>query len=200
MKHTATHNQKNAAHDVSLFVQALKNYVYKRRYFFGAGFLTLLLVVLFFGFIRMAFFFIGLIIANVIVSYLGKSIPRFTTSLELTMFGTVLMAIAYGSKIGAIFGLLSAIIYYYGANRFSYFVILFAPLYAVIGLLVPFFGDADIFTIGMTSTIIYTSISSTLVIIIFNAKIDKTIGFAVINTFFNFIMFKYVAPLFVMIM
>ncbi|MFT4343282.1 MAG: hypothetical protein ACMXYE_00885 [Candidatus Woesearchaeota archaeon] len=195
-KHTPNDLPDNAAR----FIRGLQKYLYRRRYSVAIILIAIILIFLFFGFIRIAFFFVTFIILNIFVSYLAKTIPRFTTSLELTLFGTVLMGVSYGSRIGAVFGLLSAILYYYGAHRFSYFIIIFAPLYAVVGIIAPLLTGYEIFTIGMICALGYTIISSILVIIIFNAKIDKTLGFAFINTVWNFVIFKYIAPLIIFLM
>jgi hypothetical protein len=89
--------------------------------------------------------------------------------------------------------------YYYAAGRFSFYVAVFAPLYAIIGVAAGIFNNIDIFQLGMVCTIIYTLISSIIILILFNGRIDKAVGFALINTFFNFIMFKYIAPLIILV-
>jgi hypothetical protein len=193
-------NKKNQpSHWEKLFIQ-LQRRIYKKKYFIITGSIVLLLIIMFFGFFRMVFFLLLLLLLNIIISFIAKHIPRAHTSIELIMFGTVLSGAVYGMKIGAIFGIISSILYYYAAGRFSYYVAIFAPLYAFIGIAAALFNKIDIFTLGMICTITYTVISSIIVIIAFNAKLDKAIMFGIINTAFNFIMFKYLASIFIAIM
>lgn len=172
------------------------------RYRFALAIVALLgiIAIIFFGTIRMLVMISILLGLNILISHVSRHIPRFKTSLELIMFGTVLVGLAYGGKIGALYGIIASITYYYAAGRFSYFVIIFAPLYALAGLLVPFFSWLPLFTLGISFVIGYTIFSSILIVLVFNGKIDKMIGFLLINTFFNVIMFKYFAPLFLLLM
>jgi len=116
------------------------------------------------------------------------------------MFSTVLAGVAYGARIGALFGAISALLYYYAAGRMSLYVTVFAPLYSIIGIIAGMLSTVPIFKIGIILTIIYTFISSIIVIIVFNARIDKAVLFGIVNTVFNFIMFKYFAPIFIALM
>jgi uncharacterized membrane protein len=182
-----------------LFIQ-IQSKVYKKKYLIISFILLLLLLIMFFGFFKMVFFILLLLLLNILVSYLSKYIPRAHTSIELIMFGTVLVGVSYGSKIGAVFGVISALLYYYAAGRFSYYVAIFMPLYALVGIFSSIFSNVNILTLGLVCTISYTIISSIIVIFMFNAKFDKAILFGLVNTFFNFIMFKYVANIFLALM
>jgi hypothetical protein len=181
-------------------VRKIQKYLYRRRFLLLIIVIAFMLMLLFFRFFAMVIFLGILLILNLFSSYISRHLPRYRTSIELIMFGTVLAGYAYGTKIGSFFGLINSIAYYYGAHRMSYYVLIFAPLYAVAGICASLFNQYGIFYVGMTATIVYTVISSILVIVIFSAKIEKAIGFAVVNTAFNFIMFKYFAPLLLMLM
>ncbi|MCB9358333.1 hypothetical protein H6503_00220 [Candidatus Woesearchaeota archaeon] len=178
----------------------LAKYFYKRRYFIIAICIAALAILLFFDLFKVVLFLSLLLVLNIGASAISRFIPRYKTSIELIMFGTVLCGYVYGSKIGALFGLIASILYYFGVGRMSYFVIVFAPLYAIIGIIAGIFNTYNIFQLGMALTLSYTVISSILVFIIFGAKFDKALGFAIINTFFNFIMFKYFAGILLAIM
>ncbi|MFT4304240.1 MAG: ECF transporter S component [Candidatus Woesearchaeota archaeon] len=182
----------------------LAKFLYKKRFLFIILSSIIIISLLFFNLFKMVFFLLILLALIIASSTVARQIPRYNTSIELIMFGTVLCGFAYGMKIGALFGLIGSIIYYFGAGRMSYYVIVFAPLYSIIGIIAGFLAKTtnnnDIFMLGMILTISYSIISSLLVYIIFNAKFDKAFGFILINTIFNFIMFKYFGPMFLALM
>jgi uncharacterized membrane protein len=185
------------------FRRALRNIskeMYKRRYIFAVAGLFLIILFLFFGFFKMLFFFIILSLMNISFSYLTKTIPRYGTSFELIMMCTVLAGVAYGPKAGGIFGMISCILYYYGAGRFSYFVTITAPLYGIVGIAASLFSGLPLIQIGLWSAIIYGIISSVLVILIYGAHLDRALIFLTLNISFNFIIFKYAAPLLLRLM
>jgi len=192
--------RKSKEEKLSRLIIKLQGKLYKRRYLFTAAVLLLILVITFFGFFKMIFFLGLLLVLNIGSSFIAKHIPRMHTSIELIMFSTVLAGIAYGSKVGALFGILSAILYYYAIGRFSYYVTVFAPLYGLAGIIAPFFSKIPILELGMTFTIGYLIVSSVIVFVLFNARIYKMVQFAIINIPFNFIMFKYFAPIFLLLM
>lgn len=185
---------------LSKFIIRLQDKIYKRRYLFTVIVLLIVLLIMFFGFFKMIFFLSLLLVLNIGSSFIAKHIPRAHTSIELIMFSTVLAGLAYGSRVGAFFGILSAILYYYAIGRFSYYVTVFAPLYALVGIIAPFFSKIPILELGMTFTIGYLLISSVIVFVLFNARMYKMAQFAIINIPFNFIMFKYFAPIFLLLM
>ena len=191
---------KSKEEKLSRFIIRLQGKIYKRRYLLGVIILSLVLIIMFFGFFKMIFFLSLLLVLNIGSSFIAKHIPRAHTSIELIMFSTVLAGLAYGSRVGAFFGILSAILYYYAIGRFSYYVTVFAPLYALVGIIAPFFSKIPILELGMTFTIGYLLISSVIVFVLFNARMYKMAQFAIINIPFNFIMFKYFAPIFLLLM
>ena len=168
--------------------------LYKKRYLFLTIILILIILTLFVGLLKMLVILIILAIANWITSYAARAIPDYGTGIELIMLSTVISGLGFGSKVGAVFGFVSALLYYYGTGRFSYHVTVLAPLYACVGAIVPFFAQYPVFYIGVIASIIYTIVSSISVIIIFGAHLHKAIIFGIVNTFFNVIVFTYLAP------
>jgi len=193
---------KNKHSDLKKLMKSIQKWMYKKKYLLILITFIFVLITTFFGMFKIVFFFILFIVLNIITSIFSKILPRYSTSLELNMLGTVLMALAFGPKVGALFGFIASILYYYGAGRFSYFVITFAPSYALIGLFVGLFSgnSVDLFTIGMICTVLYSIVTSIAVFLLFNARLEKMFGFFIINLFFNFIMFKYIAPLLYILM
>jgi len=141
-----------------------------------------------------------LLVLNLGSSFIAKHIPRAHTSIELIMFSTVMAGVVYGGKIGMMYGVISSILYYYALGRFSYYVAIFAPLYALIGILSSIFKEVALLQLGMICTISYFVVSSIIVYLLFNARLYKAVQFAIINIPFNFIMFKYFGPILLMLM
>lgn len=193
------HHTNKDNHFARIIIQLQKK-LYNKRYLILFLITAILLVTMFFGFFKMFFFLLIFSAANVFVSYIARHIPRAHTSVEIIMLSTVLVGYSYGPDIGGIFGAISALLYYYAIGRFSMYVIVFAPLYALCGALANMFSFANILTVGMWCTIVYYIISSVLVFAIFNARIYKMIEFAIVNIPLNFIMFKYIAPILLVLM
>jgi len=194
------HKRDNKEEILTRIIRKLQAKAYQRRHLLASLLIALIMIIVFFGFFKMLFFLVLLLALNLGSSILAKHIPRAHTSIELIMFSTVLTGLAYGPRVGAFFGAISAICYYYAIGRFSYYVAVFAPLYALMGIIAPYFSDVGILRLGMIFTISYLVVSSTIVFVMFNARIYKAIQFAIINIPLNFIMFKYFAPIFLAVM
>ena len=201
MKKTNSKRKKGGGKSsLETVIKALARKAYKRRYQIFLGFLAMGVVLLFFGAFKMLFFLALLTALNIVVSYFAKNIPKIGTSIELIMLCTVLSGLAYGAKIGALFGFISCLLYYYGAGRFSFYVTIYAPLYAITGAIIPLFSAYSVLNIGLTAAIIYTIISSIIVIVLYSAKLYRAVLFAAVNTGFNLIIFKYAAPILLRLM
>lgn len=174
--------------------------LYKKRYLLLLILLIAILLPTFFGLIKMVVILIIFSFMNMALSIFSRRLPQISTSLELIMFSTVLAATAYGAKVGAAFGLIQTFLYYYGTGRFSFYIVIFAPLYAIIGSVVPLFSSYPIAVVGITATVIYAIISSVLTIVLFSANVHKAVMFGIVNTFFNFVLFQYFAPILIRIM
>jgi hypothetical protein len=180
--------------------EKIKSILYKRRRLILSLSILLFLIIIFFDTIKMGIILGILLLLNITISYLSKNIPRYNTSLELIMFSTVLSAVSYGAKVGAIVGIVFSILYYFAANRMSLYIIVFTPLYAFFGIIAALLPYNNIFVLGMICVLLYSITSSILISIFFRGHIDKALGFILINTLFNLIIFKYLAPLFLFLM
>jgi hypothetical protein len=175
-----------------------KAYERKEMIFLAIG--ISIFTIMFFGFFKMVFFLVLLIILNIIVSLAMKNVPKTYASLELIMFSTVLIGTAYGPKAGAFFGLAMPLIFFYACGRISVFVFAYAPLYSIIGATAGMFSSYPILVVGMTYCVIYNLISSTILIVFLGGKVHRAFIFTLINTCWNLIIFKYLAPLFLSMM
>lgn len=193
-------NKKNKKSKFHKFVSKVLSKLYKKKILVVLLFLMILLITTFFNFIKMSIVLGLLLISNILISNISKKIPRYRTSLELIMFSTILSGISYGPKIGAIVGVVFSILYYFAANRMSIYIVVFAPMYAIFGVFVGIINVENILIFGMVCVLLYSIISSILVSLLFNAHIDKAIGFIFINTAFNLVMFKYIAPIIILLM
>lgn len=145
-------------------------------------------------FFRSFFFILMLLIINGVLSFFLRPIKRIPHGIELVMFNTVLASYVYGSKIGAVVGVLSIVTSYIIMGRISLYIITYIPFYALIGYLAYFFNSYPISYVGIVFTIFYSIISSILLTFLFNAKIHKSIFFIITNTIFNYFMFFTIAP------
>jgi hypothetical protein len=174
--------------------------IYSKRYLILTIIVSIAILMSFFGFFKMIMILGVLALLNIGLSVITRGLPYLSTSIELIMFSTVLSGLVYGSKTGAIVGILFSILYYLGAGRMSIYVTAFAPIYAAIGFSVFFFGNVPVLYLGMICTIIYTMITSVIIVLLYSGRIDKALIFSVVNLLFNFIMFKYAAPILLILM
>jgi uncharacterized membrane protein len=196
------HHHPSSHKEFSLkeFMIRVEKKIYPKRYLILTLVLLIAAAIGFFTILKMLFFLILLAALNVAVSIFARHLPYFKQSIELMTFSTIIAAVSYGPKVGAIFGLISCILYYFAAGRVSFYIIVFAPLYALEGLIASLFSGYPIFNVAMTAVIIYTIISSIIVVLFLGARISKAIDFAVKNTLWNIILFKYIAPIMLSVM
>lgn len=178
----------------------LKNILYKKRKLIILLTLVLFIAIIFFETLKMGLILGFLLLLNIGISYFSRSIPRYNTALELIMFSTVLSSVSYGYRVGSLVGIIFSISYYFAVGRMSLYVLIFAPLYAVFGFVAGILPYQNIVTLGMICVITYSIISSILVGVFFKGHFDKMLGFIFINTLFNLIIFKYLAPIFLILM
>ena len=196
---TLLHRPVTRTYSQITLLQQSFSYLYQRRLFFVIGALVLFLLFIFFGFVKMIIILGSLVICTVILSFICRGIPYIGRSFELIMFTSVIAGTCYGPKIGALFGAITAILYYFAAGRLSIHVAVFAPLYALVGVAASQLNIFPIFFVGMVLTITYTLISSVIVVFGFGGRLEKALIFLAMNLFFNFFLFKYIAPLILMI-
>ena len=145
-------------------------------------------------FFKSFFFILVMLIINGLLSFFLIPMKKIPHGIELVMFNTVFTSYVYGSKIGAIVGVLSIASSYIIVGRVSLYIAAYIPMYALIGYLAHFFNSYQISYVGIAFSVIYSVITSALVILIFNAKIYKAFFFITTNLFFNYFMFFTIAP------
>ena len=199
-KRSLSKYRNNNINDTDKFLYGLRKTLNKQRIMITLIIILLFLLIAFFDIFKIGILLTILLISNIILSYIAKSIPRYNTAFELIMFSTILSGVSYGAKIGVFVGIIFSILYYFAAGRMSFYIVVFAPLYAIFGFIAGIYHVTNIFIFGMICTISYSLISSILVSLLFNANLDKALVFIFVNGLFNLVMFKYIAPIFLLLM
>lgn len=199
-KRNLNKDKKTHKNDTARFLYGLRKQLYKNRMMLTLTSILLLLIISFFDAFKIGILLTILLVSNIILSYMAKSIPRYNTAFELIMFSTILSGVSYGVKIGIFVGIIFSILYYFAAGRMSFYIVVLAPLYAMFGFIAGIYPVTNIFVFGMICTISYSLISSILVSLLFNANLDRALVFIFVNGLFNLVMFKYIAPIFLLLM
>ena len=118
---------------------------------------------------------------------------------ELCTLSTVLCAMKYGSKYGILVGFLAVTIGLALNTRLFrhpidslYHIIAFS----IVGYIASFFALENIFSVGIIIVVIYNTLYFPFRLL-FGTNIVKLLIFVASNIFFNYIIFKSLAPLFV---
>ncbi|MAG16309.1 hypothetical protein CMO88_04565 [Candidatus Woesearchaeota archaeon] len=131
------------------------------------------------------------IIATFSTSY--KRFIRMPPALELITFTTVMVSLAYGPVMGAIYGAVVSFTAEILTNALDVFIIKFVPTRAFIGLVAGFVFDllnGNIVFTGLALTILYNGITQPLDLLLADVEVRlKSIYFFILNVGFNFIIF-----------
>jgi len=147
-------------------------------------------------------FFIDIIIPAVVIITLGvistfstsyKRFIRMPPAFELITFTTVLVSLAYGPIVGAIYGAVVSFSAEIMTNALDVFIITFVPTRAIIGLTAGFLFDlfnGNILYTGFAASIMYNVIAQPLYIFMADVEMRlKSTYFFFLNIGFNFIIF-----------
>ena len=158
---------------------------------FGAA-LLLSLAVIFARVIMPALAVIALgIIASFSTSY--KRIIRIPPAIELVTFTTVIVSLAYGPVIGAIYAAVVSIAAEVMTNALDIFIISFVPGRIIIALTAGFFFDlfgGSIIAAGIASTILYNAIAQPFYLFLADVEMRaKSLYFIFVNIGSNIVLF-----------
>jgi len=146
--------------------------------------------------------FINIIIPALIILTLGiigtfstsyKRFIKMPPAFELITFTTVIVSLAYGPIIGAIYGAVVSFTAEILTNALDVFIITFVPTRAIIGLVAGFlfdFFNGNILYTGFAASILYNVIAQPLYIFMADVEMRfKSTYFFFLNIGFNFIIF-----------
>ncbi|MBI2146972.1 hypothetical protein HYU19_00665 [Candidatus Woesearchaeota archaeon] len=143
--------------------------------------------------------FLSLLLSmNMLLSALLRPFKRFlggfASGIELVTLSTVLAGMAYGSWIGALFGMASLAVNFFFLGRMTMFTLLVLPAYGLIGLLAPLVTAANVTMAGIFFSIAYNSLVSIAILSFFRGSMLKCLAFSSTNIVFNVLAFTYLAP------
>jgi len=131
------------------------------------------------------------IIASFSTSY--KRFLRIPPAVELITFTTVIVALAYGPLIGAIYGAVVSFIAEILTNALDFFVITFVPSRAIMALVAGFFFNqfsGNILITGFVCSVFYNLIAQPLYIFMADVEMRmKSFFFLFFNIGSNFVIF-----------
>jgi len=152
--------------------------------------------------LTLIFFFIDIIIPVVVIITLGiigtfstsyKRFIRMPPAFELITFTTVMVSLAYGPIVGALYGAIVSFTAEIMTNALDVFIITFVPTRAIIGLTAGFLFDmfnGNILYTGFAASILYNVIAQPLYIFMADVEMRlKSTYFFFLNIGFNFIIF-----------
>lgn len=180
-----------------------------RKHYFGLGLDDLLkygavsatfLIVIGLLFSKTFALLAALLIAHAAMSFAFRKFKKYKIGIETVMLITILSALAYGAKTGAIIGAIAMFMDYIFSMRFSYFVLVTTTTYALIGYAAAFFAEYSITTVGVVMVVVYNIITSFIIISFMGGHIDKCARFAITNLLWNIALFWSVAPAMLKIM
>lgn len=176
----------------------LRKFVYKYRHYITVIpllFLVMLMLPSLRKFIVvLILFFLGAI------STMHKRFISIGIGCECYVFGSVIVSIIYGPKAGALFGFITSFVSTGLSGRiiaptFSLFIAT-----AIIGYVSnPLYGIFGIFALGMIMTLLFNLIVLPVYFFL-GTPIFKVVVHFFSNVFLNILLFKYFAPLFLMLM
>ena len=154
--------------------------------------LVLLAIVIFSNLIVPALVIISLgLISGFSTSY--KRIIRVPPAIELTTFTTVIVSLAYGPVVGALYALIVTFAAEILTNALDIFVISFMPSRVVIALTAGFFFDLsgqNIILTGLASIILYNVLAQPLYLLMADVEMRmKSVFFILLNIGSNFVIF-----------
>ncbi len=135
-------------------------------------------------------------IATFSTSY--KRVIRIPPAVELVTITTILVSVAYGPVIGAIYGAVVTLTSELMTNALDVFIVSFVPARAIIGLVAPLaYGvwDGNMVLTILTLSIVYNAISQPLYVFVSDAEMRvKSLYFVFMNIGTNFIFAVSIIP------
>lgn len=136
-----------------------------------------------------------LLLLHAATSVIFRSIKNSSrVSIEFTMLITILASFAYGAKTGAVLGAVSMLMDYAFSARFSYFMPVTIITYALIGFFAASFAGFGITAVGIAATVIYSIVTSTIIILFMGGHPQKCVTFGITDIALNILLFTAVAP------
>ncbi|MBI2145609.1 hypothetical protein HYU18_04795 [Candidatus Woesearchaeota archaeon] len=119
-----------------------------------------------------------------------KRFARVPPSIELITFGTVIVGLAYGPIVGAIFGAIVTIVAEVFNSGIDFFIVGYVPARAAVGFASSFFPAANIVLLGTSMSVLYNLVAQPLYAFQSDAELRfKLVAFIVTNISFNFLAF-----------
>jgi hypothetical protein len=170
----------------------LVSFLWGNKFRIGAAAIGLLLFALFSNIlIPITVIFVLAVAASYSTSY--KRVLRVPPALELVTFTTVIVSLAYGPVVGAIYGAIVTFTAEIMTNALDIFIFSFVPARAAIGYIAGFLFalfDQNILITGVVASIIYNFLAQPMYILVADAAMRiKSISFILFNISFNFIIF-----------
>lgn len=178
------------------FAKALK-WIFNRKWYLLLGAAVLFFLMLFGSQVK-AILVVGSLAFLASISTIYKRYVRIPPAFELMTFGTVIVSLAYGPIIGAIFGAVTSLTSEIVNGCIDLFVVSYIPARAFVGLITPFFAGMDIFFLGMLMTAVYNAIGQPMYFFMGDVEAKgKFVFFLTGNILANAILFNTVGRLLV---
>ncbi len=155
--------------------------------------ILILLMILLLGFAKSLVFVIGLLLINVILGLIVRPFKQFLSGVEIVTLITIVPSLAYGGVSGAIVGGIALITNFIAIQRVTFIVLIMLPTMVVLALVAPLFGGLGITAVGIGANIIYNLVLL-LSVVLLGRDLPKVSIYVVVNTLFNILIFKTVAP------
>ena len=165
-------------------------WLWERKLYLILGLIFLFFFMLFGGRVK-AILVVGGLVILASISTVYKRYLRMPPAFELMTFGTVIVSLAYGPVIGAIFGFVTSITSEIVNGSIDIFVVSYAPARAVVGIVTPYFMGMDIFALGMLMTALYNIIGQPMYFFMGDVEAKGKLAFFLVGNFLvNAILFN----------
>ncbi len=119
-----------------------------------------------------------------------KRFTRVPPAVELITFCTVMVGLAYGPVVGALFGAIVTVAAEIFNSGIDFFIIGYIPARAAVGALSAFFPATSVVMLGTSMSLAYNLIAQPLYAFQSDAELRmKLILFVIVNVTFNFLAF-----------
>ena len=119
-----------------------------------------------------------------------KRLTRVPPAVELITFGTVMVGLAYGPLMGALFGAIVTIIAEVFNSGIDFFIVGYVPARAIVGAVSSFFPGSSIIVLGSSMSLLYNAVAQPLYAFQSDAELRlKLLAFVLVNVSFNFLAF-----------
>lgn len=140
-------------------------------------------------------FIVSLLLIGVLaISISTQALNQVPINLELVLFTCIVTGMAYGSKAGAILGLVAVLLHYAGSLKISDSALIIIPGVVLAGYVAGFLAGTNVAVTGFIIVLAYDLIVYSCLILFFGRNPVRAIFNGGTDILFNLFLFRHIAP------